>query len=130
VPFPSVGKEEVKASPPCGEGSLREKASPLAGRKWHTEGSGPVLQDKLLGCMARGSCQDLRVTPWGRAWETCNGGPLQQTCRIHHYRDRRGNDGLDLLVKSHRCSALDGASRGCVCGHGASRRCLHDYSVW
>jgi hypothetical protein len=40
LPFPLNGKEEVKASPPCGEGSLQEKVSPLAGRKWRTrEGS-------------------------------------------------------------------------------------------
>jgi hypothetical protein len=36
----------MKASLPRGEGSLQEKASPLAGRKWRTrEGSGPVSKD-------------------------------------------------------------------------------------
>jgi hypothetical protein len=38
--FPLCGKEEVKASPPCGERSLQEKVSPLDRRKWRTrEGS-------------------------------------------------------------------------------------------
>jgi hypothetical protein len=31
--FPFAGKEEKKASPPCGEGSLQAKAFPLARRK-------------------------------------------------------------------------------------------------
>jgi hypothetical protein len=40
LPFPLCREEEVKASPPCGQGSLQEKVSPLAGRKWRTrEGS-------------------------------------------------------------------------------------------
>jgi hypothetical protein len=40
LPFTLYREEEVKASPPCEEGSLQEKVSPLAGRKWCTrEGS-------------------------------------------------------------------------------------------
>jgi hypothetical protein len=47
---PFAVKEKMKASPPCGEGSLREKASPLAERKWRArEGSGPVPKDKTSG---------------------------------------------------------------------------------
>jgi hypothetical protein len=107
---PFARKDKMKASSPCGEGSLRDKASSLAGRKWRArEGSGPVPKDKTSGRVASVSCQDLCVTPGERAWETRGGSPLRRTCRRHHYHTRRGNDGLDRLVKSHRCSALDGA---------------------
>jgi hypothetical protein len=51
-PSPFVGKEKTKASPPCGEGSLREKASPLAGRKWRRLGTYPEGQD-LQACGER-----------------------------------------------------------------------------
>jgi hypothetical protein len=55
---------EVKNSPLCGEGSLQEKVSLLPGREWRTiEGLRLVLLDKAPGCVARGSCQDLHVTP-------------------------------------------------------------------
>jgi hypothetical protein len=47
---PFAVKEKMKASPSCGEGSLQEKVSPLAERKWHArEGSGPVPKDKTSG---------------------------------------------------------------------------------
>jgi hypothetical protein len=40
LPFLLHRVEEVNASPPCRAGSLQEKVSPLAGRKWRTkEGS-------------------------------------------------------------------------------------------
>jgi hypothetical protein len=107
---PFAGKDKMNVFPPCGEGSLQEKVSPLAGRKWHIrEGSGPVPKDKTSGHMAGESCQDLCVTPRERSWETRGGSPLRRTCRRHHYHARRGNDGLDRLVKSPRCSAPDGA---------------------
>jgi hypothetical protein len=106
----SPGEKDVKTSPPCGEGSLQEKVSLLPERDWHTrEGLRPVLLDKASGRVARGSCQDLRVTPRRRAWETRSGSPLRRACRRHHCRARGGNDGLDRLVKSHRCSAPGGA---------------------
>jgi hypothetical protein len=63
-PSPFAGKEKLKGSTPCGQGSLREKASPLARRRWRVrEGSGPVSKDKTSRRVASGSCQDLRVTP-------------------------------------------------------------------
>jgi hypothetical protein len=97
-------------SPLRREGSLREKASPLAGRKWCTrEGSGHVPKDKTSRCVASGSCQDLRVTPREHTWRTRGGSPLWQTSSGHHYHTRHGNDGHDQLVKSHRCSAPDRA---------------------
>jgi hypothetical protein len=111
-PPPYAGKEKIKASPPCGEGSLQEKVSPLVGRKWRArEGLGPVPKDKTSGRVASGSCQDLRVTPREHAWETRGGSPLRRTCRRHYYHARRDNDGLDWLVKSHRHSVPNGARR-------------------
>jgi hypothetical protein len=99
MPAPFAGKDKMKASPPCREGSLQEKVSPPARRKWHTrEGSGPILKDKTSGRVVGGSCQDLHITPRECAWETRDGSPLRQTCRRHHYHARRGNDGLDRLV--------------------------------
>jgi hypothetical protein len=105
-------------SPLWGEG--REDLTPLRGGKLAREGFSPtrerlayqrrlVALDRALERVARGSCQDSRVTPRRRAWETRGGSPLRRACRRHHYRARGGNDGLDRLVKSHRCSAPGGA---------------------
>jgi hypothetical protein len=103
---PLLGRRRRRPLPPSGEGCLQEKVSPLDRRNWRMrEGSGPVPKDKTSGRMAGGSCQDLRVTPRERAWGMRGGSPLRWTCRRHHYHIERGNDGLDWLVKSHRCSA-------------------------
>jgi hypothetical protein len=110
VAVPLYREMEVKNSPLCGEGSLQEKVSLLPGREWRTiEGLRLVLLDKAPGCVARGSCQDLYVTPQRCTWETRGGSPRRRACRRHHYRARGGNDGLDRLVKSHQHSTPDGA---------------------
>jgi hypothetical protein len=110
--FPLCWEGDDEGLSPLREGSLQEKASPLAGRKWHArEGSGLVPMNKTSGRVASRSFQDLCVTPRERAWGTRGGSPLRRTCRRHHYHARRSNDGLDHLVKTHRRSAPDGARR-------------------
>jgi hypothetical protein len=75
VVVPLYREKEVKTSPPCGEGSLQEKVSLLPGREWRTrEGLRLFLLDKASGRVARGSCQDLCVTPHRRAVEALYGG--------------------------------------------------------
>jgi hypothetical protein len=105
-------------SPLWGEG--REDLTPLRGGKLAREGFSPtrermayqrrlVTLDRALEHVARGSCQDPRVTPQRSAWEMHGRSPLRRACIRHHYRARGGNDGLDRLVKSHRRSAPGGA---------------------
>jgi hypothetical protein len=68
--LPFARKEGDKASPPCEEGILQAKASPLAGRKRHMrEGSGPIPKDKTSRHVVRGSHGEISCHPSGTLME-------------------------------------------------------------
>jgi hypothetical protein len=107
VVAPLYGEKDVKTSPPCREGSLQEKVSLLPGREWRTR--------EGLSCW---------TGPWS-AWRGDPTGILRSLPRGAH--GRRTVEALcgglaegiittpeavmilDRLVKSHQCSAPDGA---------------------
>jgi hypothetical protein len=109
-PIPSGGRRLTKEGSFHGrrEESIREKAPPFVGRKEGTRRLG--IAPESQGCQARGRAYATGRSPISsqeHTWRMHGSNLLLRTCRRHHYRGRRSNDGQDRLVVSHQCSMQD-----------------------